>query len=426
MSWTERDRACIWHPFTQMQTARPPIPILRAAGAYLYGEDGTAYLDGISSWWVNLHGHAHPYIVEKIRSQASTLDHCIFADFTHPGAIELAERILRILPGEMSKIFYSDNGSTSVEVALKMVFQYWHNQNPQTKRSKVISFRGAYHGDTLGAMSAAGKNEFNRPFWPYQFEVESIDPPLMGMEQSSYMQLKNKLEQGNVACFVFEPLVMGSGGMKMYSVVGLEPLLKLCRLYGVLTIADEVMTGFGRTGTLFACGRLLMGPDLICLSKGLTGGVLPLGITACRQHVFEAFLSGDRSKAFLHGHSYTANPISCSAALASLDLLEGSDSLTARIEIEELQRSFSTKWKGHPRLSRCESYGTILAIEYAVSDQASYFHPLRDSLYQFFLERKILLRPLGNVLYVLPPYCISGEELSEIHRQIENTIENFP
>ena len=421
-SLVEKDRACIWHPFTQMQTARPPIPIVRAKGVYLYSEDGNRYMDAISSWWVNLHGHAHPYIIEKIKSQADVLHHVIFADFTHAPAVELASRLLPILPGAMSKIFYSDNGSTAVEVALKIALQYWHNQNPKTLKTKVICFKNSYHGDTFGAMSVAGRNAFNRPFWKQLFDVESIDPPIKGRESTSLSQLQSLLNKEDTACFIVEPLILGVGGMIIYPPHGLNSLIQCCQQHNVLTIADEVMTGFGRTGTLFACDQLDAKPDLICLSKGLTGGFLPLGITACTENIFNAFLSNDRHLAFLHGHSYTANPLACSSALASLDLLLENTCTLQREMIAACHTDFCKKWQSHPKLKRCESLGTILALEYQ-TDDTSYFHPMRDRLYHFFLKNGILLRPFGNVLHVLPPYCIQADELKFIYDHIILTLE---
>ena len=419
-SLTEKDRDCIWHPFTQMQTARPPIPIVRGKGSYLYAEDGRSFLDAISSWWVNLHGHAHPYIVEKIKSQAEVLEHVIFADFTHSCAVELACRLLPLLPGAMSKIFYSDNGSTSVEVALKIALQYFHNQG--VPKTKVICFKNSYHGDTFGAMSAAGRNEFNRPFWKHLFDVEQIDPPLKGLENSCLSQLQSIIDKGDVACFIFEPLVLGSGGMIMYPAEGLSKLIDCCKQHDVLTIADEVMTGFGRTGTLFASEQVDQKPDLICLSKGITGGFLPLGVTACTEKIYNAFLSDKLSGAFLHGHSYTANPIVCSSALASLDLLLQDSCKNQREMIEQCHNVFCSQWRLHPKLKRCESLGTILAIEYK-TENSSYFEPMRERLYEFFLSKGILLRPLGNVLYILPPYCIQKDELEFIYDQITLTLE---
>lgn len=400
------DRASIWHPFTQMQTAAKAIPITRAQGLYLYSEDNQ-YMDGISSWWVNLHGHAHPHIVKKIQTQVEILEHVIFAGFTHAPAVELALRLLKLLPS-MSKVFYSDNGSTAVEVALKIALQYWYNK--KIPRTKIICFNKSYHGDTFGAMSAAGRNAFNKPFWSYLFEVESIDPPFIGKEQDSLSQLNAALKQGEVACFIFEPLILGAGGMHIYSSDGLIALMQSCKQRGVLTIADEVMTGFGRTGTLFACPSP---PDLICLSKGLTGGFLPLGATICTEEIFNAFLGTDQHQAFLHGHSYTANPLACASALGSLDLLLEPHCAIQLNTIAHSHQAFCKHWQGHPKLKRCEYLGTILVLEYHEA----------PPVYDFFLNKGILLRPLGNVLYVMPPYCIQKSELQFIYDQIILTLQ---
>ncbi|PJD95285.1 MAG: adenosylmethionine--8-amino-7-oxononanoate transaminase [Parachlamydia sp.] len=419
---TQIDQHCIWHPYTQMQNAFPPIPIVKGQGLYLYAEDGKSYIDGISSWWVNLHGHAHPYIIQKIVKQAEALEHVIFADFTHPPAIELAQRLLPILPGKMTKVFYSDNGSTAVEIALKMAIQYWKNR-AKPHKIKIISFKNSYHGDTFGAMSAAGRNGFNRHFWQHLFAVETITPPTEGNEENTFAQLEAILNGEDVACFIFEPLLLGSGGMISYSAAALNHLLKRCREKEVLTIADEVMTGFGRTDTLFACDQLQETPDLICLSKGLTGGFLPLGVTACTKDIFEAFLGDSLQQAFLHGHSYTANPIACSTANGSLDLLLSASCFDQRKMIARKHAHFCANWQEHPHLKRCESVGTILILEFSTTE-TSYFHSMRDQLYQFFLSKGILLRPLGNVLYVMPPYCISEEELEYIYHNITLTLES--
>jgi adenosylmethionine---8-amino-7-oxononanoate aminotransferase len=421
--WIEQDLKCVWHPYTQAETSPPPIQIIRGEGSYLYTSDGRRLIDAISSWWVNLHGHTHPHIVAKIGEQAKVLEHVIFAEFTHQTAIELASKLVELLPGTMSKIFYSDNGSTAVEVALKMALQFWHNQNSATKKTKIISFKNGYHGDTFGAMAAASKNAFNKPFWPFLFEVASIDPPLKGKEELSCQQLKMHLSQGDCACFIFEPLVQGVAGMVMHTKEGLDALLKLCQEADVLTIADEVMTGFGRTGPLFACDALNHKPDIICLSKGITGGFLPLGATACREEIFTQFLSKDKSKALLHGHSYTANPLACAAALASLELLLDKNCGERRQQIESAHLKMRSKLADHPRLLRCEVAGTILALEYLSKDEFSYFNPIRDTLSKFFLSRNILLRPLGNAVYVLPPYCTSKEDLEEIYEAILYTLE---
>lgn len=421
LSLSERDRRYVWHPFTQMKTARPHIPIVRATGAHLYDAEGRRYLDGTASWWVNLHGHAHPKIIARIAEQAEQMEHVSFADFTHPPAIDLATKLIPLLPGDMSKIFYSDNGSTANEVALKMALQYWYLKNPQNPKTKVICFKNSYHGDTFGAMSASGKNIFNRPFWSYLFDVATIDPPLKGHESASLAQLHSLLNQEDAACFIFEPLVLGTGGMITYPPEGLDALLSLCRKRHVLTIADEVMTGFGRTGTLFACERLREKPDLICLSKGLTGGFLPLGATACTETIYQAFLGDSLLQAFLHGHSYTANPLACASALASLDLLLDETCKKQRKDIALSHKTFCRAYDTHPKLKRCESLGTLLILEYRTYN-GSYFNSMRDKLYYFFLDRGILLRPLGHVLYVMPPYCMQREELQEIYEAIVFTL----
>ena len=412
--------AAIWHPFTQMKTAKPPIEIIKGCGAYLTAKDGRDYLDAISSWWVNLHGHCHPVIAKAIAKQALELEHVLFAGFTHPRALELAERLLPLLPGKMNKLFFTDNGSTAVEVALKMALQYWHNQN--ITKNAVISFKGGYHGDTFGAMSTAGKGTFNRPFWNYLFDVITITPPTKGNEEQSLEELKKAISNHEVACFIFEPLVQGVAGMKMHSATALDGLLKLCHQKGIITIADEVMTGFGRTGSLFATDQTKEKPSIICLSKGITGGFLPLGVTACTAEIYDAFHSDETTKALLHGHSYTANPLACASALASLDLLQKADCSLQRKMIQQSHERFVNKWQKHPKLVRIESMGTILAIEY-VDDTSSYFSKLKDLLYSFFIEKKVILRPLGNVVYILPPYCISQEELTYIYETLALTFE---
>lgn len=419
-SLLEMDRQCIWHPFTQMQTAPEPIPIVRANGPYLYAEDGSRYLDAISSWFTNLHGHTHPYIIQKIKEQAEQLEHVMFAGFTHAPAVQLASRLLSLLPGDMSKIFYSDNGSTAVESALKMALQYYFNKG--IAKTKVICFKRSYFGDTFGAMSAAGKNEFNKPFWNHLFQVETIDPPTLGQEEASLSQLNAVLSEGEVACFIYEPLIIGVGGMIIYSLPGLNKLLQRCKEGNVISIADEVMTGFGRTGTLFASEQLHLMPDIICLSKGITGGFLPLGATACREDIYRAFLSDQLHHALLHGHTYTANPLACSSALASLDLLLENSCVAQREMIAECHREFCRSWSTHPRLKRCESLGTILVLEYR-SDDNCYFDPIGRKLYRFFISQGILLRPFGNVLYMMPPYCIQKEQLDYMYEKIVSTLE---
>lgn len=420
-SLAERDSAVIWHPYTQMQNASPAIPIVRGEGIYLIAEDGKRYLDAVSSWWVNIHGHAHPYIAQEVEKQLKTLEHVIFAGFTHSGAVELAERLLKILPSDQNKVFYSDNGSTAVEVALKMCFQYWSNQGQP--RMKVLAFHNSYHGDTFGAMAVSSRSAFTGPFEKLLFDVEFISVP----DKENIDSLKSQLSalSSELAGFIFEPLVQGAGGMQMYEAEYLDQLMVHCKKEGVLTIADEVMTGFGRTGKLFASNHLTVQPDLMCFSKGLTGGTMALGVTTCKLSIYEAFLSDDKLKTLFHGHSFTANPIACSAALASLDLLLTEETLENINRICTRHHQFAGVISKHPKVKEVRHTGTILALEWKTEEGTSYFNNLRDNLYNFFLEEGIILRPLGNIIYILPPYCITDEQLDYIYLKIEEALNRF-
>jgi len=420
-SLAERDQELIWHPYTQMQNAPTPIPIVRGEGVFLIAEDGKKYIDAISSWWVNIHGHSHPYIAKKVSEQLSTLEHVIFAGFTHPGAIELAERLISILPDSQRKVFYSDNGSTAVEVALKMCFQYWSNQG--LNKTKVLAFNNSYHGDTFGAMAVSARSAFTRPFEKLLFEVEFLDLP----DQKNLEQLKAQISAlgSEVSAFIFEPLVQGAGGMQMYDAACLDELIKHCRNNGILTIADEVMTGFGRTGKLFATDHLSEKADLMCFSKGLTGGTMALGVTTCTLEIYEAFLSDNKLKTLFHGHSFTANPIACAAALASMDLLLESETLANIQRISASHQVFNERVGQHPKIKFIRQTGTILALEWDTLGETSYFNNLRDNLYNFFLEHDIILRPLGNIIYIMPPYCITNDQLDYIYKKIEEALERF-
>jgi adenosylmethionine-8-amino-7-oxononanoate aminotransferase len=415
MSLSERDARVIWHPYTQMKNAQLPVAIVRGEGVYLYDEQGKRYIDAVSSWWVNLHGHAHPYIARKVAEQLNTLEHVIFAGFTHRPAVELAEKLLQILPGNPSRIFYTDNGSTAVEVALKMAIQYWHNQGRQ--KHTFIAFEQAYHGDTFGSMSISARSAFTAPFDPLLFEVISIPVPQAGREEESLKALEDAIQEHgeNIAAFIFEPLVLGTGGMLMYEPSALDALLERCRQHHILSIADEVMTGFGRTGRLFACDHLSQPPDIICLSKGITGGTMALGVTSCTEAVYEAFLSDDKLKTLFHGHSYTANPVACAASLASYDLITSRETGEAISRIHAQHRRFAEKLAACQGVKNIRLQGTILAFDVRQEEGVSYFHPVRDELYAYFLKDGVILRPLGNTLYIMPPYCISDEDLNIIY-----------
>lgn len=411
---TERDKAVIWHPYTQMKLWPEAIGITRGEGVYLTDENGNKYIDAIASWWVNLHGHSHPYIAQQVSKQLLELEHCIFANFTHEPAVSLAERLLPLLPGDMSRIFYSDNGSTAVEVALKMAYQYWQNKGIEKRR--IIALDGAYHGDTVGAMSVSARSLFTKKFDPLLFDVSFIPFP---SEENCISDLEILLQHNDVAAIIVEPLIQGSAGMRMYDAAVLEKIFLLCKQHNCLVIADEVMTGFGRTGTMFACDQLMSAkPDMVCLSKGLTGGTMPLGITACTQEIFDAFLGNDGMSTLYHGHSFTANPIACSAALASLDLLLEDSCQQSIQRIATAHIAFREKWKGHDKIKDIRTCGTIIAIELNTGE-TNYLNHQRDFIYRFFLERKVLLRPLGNIIYILPPYCITADELTFVYAQIE-------
>ncbi|NTW33309.1 MAG: adenosylmethionine--8-amino-7-oxononanoate transaminase [Bacteroidetes bacterium] len=420
MKLPERDNKVIWHPYTQMQGAIS-IGIVRGEGAYLFDEDGRKFIDAISSWWVNTHGHSNKYISEKVSQQLNTLEHVIFAGFTHPSAVELAERLLQHLPQNQKKIFYSDNGSTAVEVALKMAIQFYSNKG-STKR-KIVAFKNAYHGDTFGAMSVSGRSLFTNPFSQYLFDVNFIELPVKGREEASFEQLKEILKTDDVSAFIFEPLVQGAAGMLMYEPEILEKMVAYCKINNVITIADEVMTGFHRTGKFFATDHINEKPDIYCLSKGLTGGVMAMGVTSCSQEIFDAFLSDDKTKTLYHGHSYTANPVACSAALASLDLYEKTECAENVKRIENKHSDFFNSIKEHSAITDIRQTGTILAIELKTNDNTSYLNSLRDSVYNFFLNKGIILRPLGNIIYVLPPYCISNDDLNYIYKTIKEFLD---
>jgi len=430
MSISEKDKNFIWHPYTQMKDAFPNIVIERGEGAYLFDENGNRYLDAISSWWVNLHGHNHPYLREAINKQFEKIEQVIFAGFTHEPAVKLAERLLFHLPENQTKVFYSDDGSTAVEVGLKMAFQYWHNKGE--KKTKLVALEGAYHGDTFGAMSASARSAFTEPFQEFLFNVEFVDFP--SMEGNTLEQLEKLFSKNNVAAFIFEPLVQGTAGMKMYSPELLQQMISLCKKYNVLAIADEVFTGFYRTGKFFACDYQKMQPDIFCLSKGLTGGVMPLGVTTCTEEIYQAFLSdgSEKIKTFFHGHSYTANPLACAVALASIELLEKEETQKNIQRISDKHKEFVERIKlldyarSDRKIKEIRHLRTLLAIEFSPLRGAGglgYFSSLRNELYQFFISKGILIRPLGNVIYLVPPYCISDEDLEYIYSCIIEFLE---
>jgi adenosylmethionine---8-amino-7-oxononanoate aminotransferase len=416
-SLSQRSADAVWHPFTQMKIADLPIAVVKGEGVYLYDESGKSYIDAISSWWTTLHGHGHPYIAQQIAAQAKTLEHVIFAGFTHEPAVRLAERLLQKLPGQQSRVFFSDNGSTAVEVGLKMAFQFWHNQG--TKKSKVIAFKGAYHGDTFGAMAVGDRSAFTEPFFPFLFDVEFVESPAINAELC-LKSVNQLVAKGDVAAIIFEPLVQGAGGMLMYDASVLNEIIHICRQNDVLVIADEVMTCFYRTGKFSASDYLNVYPDIFCLSKGLTGGVMAMGVTTCTSAIYEAFLSDDfMHKTFFHGHSFTANPLACASANASLDLLEKPETLASIERIARKHSEFLQRESIQQMFINHRQMGTIAAFD-VPADKPGYGSAVRDVLNPYFLKNGILMRPLGNTLYLLPPYCITDEQLDLVYNAIEN------
>ncbi|MBW0176545.1 adenosylmethionine--8-amino-7-oxononanoate transaminase [Sediminibacterium sp.] len=415
MSITSKDQQYIWHPFTRQKDMAAPLAIVKGKGTLLFDEKGNSYIDAISSWWVNLHGHGHPYIAEKIYHQALELEQVIFAGFTHRPAVELAERLLPILPGSFARIFYSDNGSTSTEVALKMSIQYWWNRG-EKHRNKIIAFKNSYHGDTFGAMSVSDRSVFTLAFHEYLFDVVFLDTPT----EANISSLKNIMlaHAPDTAAFIYEPLVQGAGGMNMYDPYLLNELLSTAQLTNIICIADEVMTGFGRTGKLFASEYMPNKPDIICLSKGLTGGTMALGVTACSHRIYQAYVDDDALKTFFHGHSFTANPLACTAALASLDLLEKEDcqSQIAWLGTSNLQMADTLKKSSLPvKDIRC--LGTILAFEIN-EGKKEYLNQIGSIVTSKAMEQGVYIRPLGNTVYLMPPYCMTPDELAKTYQCI--------
>ena len=410
----ERDKAVNWHPYTQMKTASDIIPIVRGQGAYLFDDKGKRYIDAVSSWWVTLHGHAHPYIAQKVSEQLHVLEQVIFAGFTHEPAVQLSENLLKLLPENQNKVFYTDNGSTAVEVALKMCIQYAHNKG--LKKTKILAFNNSYHGDTFGAMSVSSRSIWTQPFGEMLFEVIFIDVPT----KENLPEIKKVIDEhlDQLACFIYEPLVQGAAGMLMHEPEDLSALMKYCRSKNLLMIQDEIFVGFGRTGKLFATDYLTEQPDIMCFSKGLTGGTFPLGITTCSNIIFNSFYSDDAYKTLFHGHSFTANPLACTAALASMELLLTKETQDDIQRICTEHETFAKEVAVHPNIKNVRQRGTILALELEITQETSYFNKQHEKLYPYFLSQGIILRPLGNIIYLVPPYCISTVDLRYIYQTI--------
>lgn len=419
MSLSERDKAVVWHPFTQHKTTGDHLEIVKASDVSLFDAEGKEYIDANSSWWVNVHGHGHPHIGKAISDQFNTIDHIVFAGVTHPKAVELAERIVEKTPENLQKVFFSDNGSTAIEVGLKMAFQYFHNL--EKPRQKVVALSGSYHGDTFGAMSVGQRGYFNAPFESFFFDADYLDFPSSENEQEVLKQARELFSTNEVAALILEPLVQGAAGMRMYSPEILDQLTAIAHEFGSLVIFDEVMTGFGRTGKLFSMDHCENKPDIVAFSKGLTAGVMALGLTVATQDIFDAFLSEEKTKAFLHGHSFTANPIACAVACANLDLFEREETINNIDALVKWGSEFTSTLKGLNNVRNVRQTGTIVAFEIETGQGDTYFSDIRERAYTYFLENGILLRPLGNTLFVNPPYTIT----KEVYDRITKTILDF-
>lgn len=420
MSRSEPPRSPVWHPFTQHGLLGDVPMIARAEGAWLETAGGRRILDAISSWWVTTHGHGHPRIVAAISDQAAMLDQVIFAGLTHEPAEEVARGLLRLAPAGLAHVFFSDSGSTAVEVALKMALGFWRNRG-EPRRSRILALEHAYHGDTVAAMSVGARGVFNAAYEPLLFEVGRIPFPAAGREQSTLDALEAACRAGDVAALVVEPLLLGAGGMLIYDATTLAQMARICRQHRVLLIADEVMTGWGRTGTLFACEQAGVRPDIMSVAKGLTGGAVPLAATLATAEIFDAHFSKDRARMFFHSSSYTANPIACAAARANIEIWE-SEPVPERIaSLANMQRECLARFAGDRRFSGLRQLGTITALDVAVGD-GGYLAGVGPKLYEAFMARDVLLRPLGNTIYVMPPYCVDAAVLDLIYRAIDEAV----
>lgn len=412
----EYDKEYVWHPFTALKTDWPMIPLESAKDEYLYTTEGTELIDAVSSWWVNVHGHGNEVLANVVKEQVLNLDHVIFAGFTHEPATTLAKNIIDLLPFDASKAFFTDDGSTAVEVAMKMAIQYLGINGKE--KPLIFSLEGAYHGDTFGAMSANERSPFNQHFDSYLFDTRQLPLP---SEENVDDICKVIDDHEGAGIFIFEPLIQGAAGMRMYDATHLDRIIKACHYKGIVCIADEVMTGFYRTGKLFAIEHLAYQPDIICLSKGITGGILPLGFTVASQKIVDAFDSPEIEKTLFHGHSYTGNAITCAVANASLKLLLSEETQKNIQRISNSHKDVLESFKSNEKVLDARCLGTVLAIELK-SGETSYFNNLKYKVYEYFLDKGILMRPLGNVIYVFPPYCLSQKNLEYIYRNIEELL----
>jgi adenosylmethionine-8-amino-7-oxononanoate aminotransferase len=408
----------IWHPFTQHGLGEPIPTVTHAKGAHLYTADGRQIIDAISSWWVTTHGHCHPQIMAAIAEQTQRLDQIIFAGWTHEPAETVARGLRALMPAELTRVFFSDSGSTSVEVALKMALGYWANLGQQ--RHRILVLEHSYHGDTIGAMSVGARGVFNAPYDPLLFDVGTIPFPLG--DGAATLDALTAACREKPAALILEPLILGAGGMLIYSPDVLAEMRRICAAHDVLFIADEVMTGWGRTGTLLACEQAGIVPDILCLSKGLTGGSVPLAVTMAIEPIFEAHLSTDRARMFFHSSSYTANPVACAAAAANLSIWQ-EEAVLDRIRHLGVRQGIALKrLTERVDVREPRQIGTITALDLP-DEEGGYLSSLAPKLLGTFRDAGVLLRPLGNTIYVMPPYCVEDDDLDRIYQVIEEAAE---
>ena len=418
MSLKERDKKHLWHPLKQHQLQPESIAIVKAKGCVLTDENGNEYIDAISSWYTCMFGHCNNYIIEKTYQQMQQLDQIMFSDFTHEPAVKLSEELIKILPKGQNKIFFNDNGSTAVEAGIKMALQYYFNKGE--KRSTFIAFENGFHGDTFGAMSVSGLSVYNGPFEEFLIDVKRIPTPNRTNHQDILKQLENFVSNYDIAGFIYEPLVQGAAGMKIHDAEGLNEILTFCKTNNILTIADEVMTGFGKTGKYFASDYIESKPDIICLSKALTAGLVPMAITSCTQDIYDAFLSNEMAKGFFHCHTYSGNPIACSTAIAAIELLQSEEIQNNINRIIKSHQEFNKHIKTHSKVKSTRQIGVIFAID--LNTKTERYGDLRDKLLKFFMDRGVFLRPLGNTIYIQPPYIIKEKELNKVYQTIEDAL----
>ena len=418
---SDRDQNHLWHPLTQHKLHPSHIAITKAKGALLFDEEGNSYIDGIASWYTCMYGHCNETIIEKVTAQLQQLDQVVFSGFTHQPAVEMSEALMQILPANQQKIFFSDNGSTSVDVAIKMALQSHFNQGDT--RARIIALENAFHGDTFGAMSVSGLSVYNGAFEDFLLQIDRIDVPTQENFEVVKSEFETLVATGEVAAFIFEPLVQGAAAMHMYSANLLDELIAIAQKHKVICIADEVMTGFGKTGTYFASDQLNNKPDILCLSKSLTGGVVPMALTTCTQEVYDAFYDDEIKKGFFHGHTYSANPLGCTAILAGIELLTSNEMQQNIARVTEQHRAFEARIKKHPKVKSTRQLGVIFALDLNVEMER--YGNLRDQLFNFFMDHGVCLRPLGSTVYILAPFVITNEELQKIYSTIEAALEQL-